>query len=335
MRRSADRRLLHLERRTFTPQDGKHLNRLGDDLGADAVGGEYRNFHGKTGLAEQPGLFDAPPLFEDADFVRVAQSEPDVVEAVDQALFAERVDVEAHHLATVRGRDGLLLEVDNEPEARKGGHLMKQSIHFGFSERDRQQPVLAAVAEEYVAVGRRDDRSKSVFGEGPGGMLPRAAAAEVFAREQYAGALVARLVEDEIGVERAARMGPVRLTFVDIAPGIEEICPEPGALDRLQELLRDDLVGVDIGPVKRCHKAVQYGKPFHLISTGERRRSARRSPPPQPSPGSRGASCRRCPGGPRNCGSKSKRSARPARAGLRSCPGTWSSRVRATRNRRP
>src|SRR5712692_8063140 len=286
-------------------------------------------------LTEQPGLFGAAPFFEGADLVRVAQSESYVVETVDQGVFAERVDVEAHQLAAVRGRDRLFLEVDNEPERGKSGDLMEQPVHFAFRERDRQQAVLAAVVEEYVGVGRREERAKTVLGKRPGRVLPRASAAEVLARKQYAGALVARLVEDEIGVERAARTGLVRLAFAEVAPGIEEIRPEPRALDRLQELLRDDLVGVDIGAVKRCHEAGQDGKALHqVISTGERRRSARRSPPPQPSPGSRGESCRPCPGGPRNCGSKSKRTVRPARAGPRSCPGTWNSRVPYTRTRR-
>src|SRR5882762_6288162 len=156
------------------------------------------------------------------------------------------------------------------------------------------------------------------------------------ARKEYSSAFVARLVEDKIGIERAAGVGLVGLAFVEVAPSIEEIRPEPRALDRFQELLRDDLVGVDIGSVKRGHKTVQDSESFHqIISTAERRRSARRSPPPRPSPGSRDGSCRRCPGGLRNCGSKSTRSARPARAGPRSCPGTWNSRAPSTRSRRP
>src|SRR5438477_110263 len=287
-------------------------------------------------LTEQPGLFGAAPLFEGADLVRVAQSESYVVKAVEQGVFAERVDVEAPHLATVRGRDRLFLEVDDEPEPRKGGDLMEQAVHLAFGEHHWQQAVLAAVAEEYVGVGRRDERPKTIFGKRPGRVLPRASAAEVLAREQYAGALVAWLVEDEIGVERAARGGPVRPALVEVTPGIEEIRPESRALDRLEELLRDDLVGIDIGPVERCDDAGQDGKSLHrVISTGERRRSGRRSPPLRPSPDSPGGSCRPRPGAPRNCGSKLRHSARPDRAGPRSCPGTSNSRALSTRTRRP
>src|SRR5437879_909455 len=291
-------------------------------------------FMKKRRLSDQPGLFGAATLFEGADLVRGAQSESYVVKAVEQGVFAERVDVEAPHLAAIRGRDRLFLEVDDEAKPRKGGDLMEQAVHLAFGEHHWQQAVLAAVAEEYVGVGRRDERPKTILGKRPGCVLPRASAAEVLAREQYAGALVARLVEDEIGVERAAR-GPVRSALVEVTPGIEEIRPESRALDRPEELLRDDLVGVDIGPVERCDEAGQDGKSLHrVISTDERRRSGRRSPPLRPSPGSRDGSCPRCPDGPRNCGSKSKHSARPDRAGPRSCPGTWNSRVPSIRTRR-
>src|SRR5882672_8528690 len=56
-------------------------------------------------LGEQPRLFRAAPLFEGTDRVRVAQSESYVVKAVDQAVFAKRVDIEVHHLAAIRSRD--------------------------------------------------------------------------------------------------------------------------------------------------------------------------------------------------------------------------------------
>src|SRR5687767_5566332 len=84
-------------------------------------------------------------------------------------------------------------------------------------------------------------------------MLARGAAAEVLAREQDGGVLEARLVQDELRV---------------LAPRREQALAEPGALDRFQVLLRDDLVGVDVGAVERRHQAVQDGELVHfLIST--------------------------------------------------------------------
>src|SRR5256885_10476435 len=99
------------------------------DLGRTAI------FMKRRRLTEQPGLFGAAPLFEGADLVRVAQSESYVVKTVEQGVFAERIDVEAPRFAAVRGRNGLFLEVDGEPQPRKGGDLMEQPIHLTFGER--------------------------------------------------------------------------------------------------------------------------------------------------------------------------------------------------------
>jgi hypothetical protein len=54
------------------------------------------------------------------------------------------------------------------------------------------------------------------------------------------------LVEDE-GLVGLARVG----AFVDATPVIEEEVAVAGALDALEELLGDDLVGVDVGTVER------------------------------------------------------------------------------------
>src|SRR5439155_22458292 len=117
----------------------------------------------------------------------------------------------------------------DQPAARKCGDFMKQPVHFDLGQDYGQQAVLAAVAEKYVGVGRRDQGAKAVLGERPGRVLARAAAAEVLARKQYARALVAWLVEHEIGVERAACVGLVRPALVKIAPGVEQVRPEPRA----------------------------------------------------------------------------------------------------------
>src|SRR5882724_776881 len=215
------------------------------------------------GSAEQPGLLDAAPFLEGADLVRVAQREPDLVEAVRETVLAERAEFEAHRLAAVRGRDDLLLEIDHQPESRESGDFVHQPVHFGLGEHDREQAVLAAVVEEDVGVRGRDDRAKTVFGERPGRVLARAAAAEILARDQDARALVARLVEHEVGIDPALGLGLARPALVEIAPGVEQVGAESGALDRFQELLGDHLVGVDVGPIHRGDQSVQHGEFFH------------------------------------------------------------------------
>src|SRR5262245_11823299 len=135
------------------------------------------------GSAEQPGLLGAAPLLERTDLVRVAQGEPDLVEAVREAILAEGVDFETHRLAAVRSRDGLLFQVDDQPESRERGRFVEQSIDLVLGENHRQQAVLAGIVEKDVGVRGRDDRTEAVLGKGPGRVLARAAAAEILARE--------------------------------------------------------------------------------------------------------------------------------------------------------
>ena len=68
---------------------------------------------------------------------------------------------------------------------------------------------------------------------------------------EHRRALVARLVQHEIRIERTLAVVHVRLAAIEIAPLVEEVRAEAGALDRLQELLGDDRVGVDVGPIER------------------------------------------------------------------------------------
>src|SRR5437764_15481771 len=81
---------------------------------------------------EVPGVLRFAPRLEAADLVRVAQREADLVEPVQQAVLAERIDLEAHHQRLIGSRDGLALEVDHQPEAGKGVALVEQAIHFAF-----------------------------------------------------------------------------------------------------------------------------------------------------------------------------------------------------------
>src|ERR1700739_3169343 len=94
-------------------------------------------------------------------------------------------------------------------------------------------------------------------------MLARAAAAEVLTGEQDRRALVARLVQHEIRVQRTLRVVHARFAMVEISPLVECIRAEAGALDRLQELLRDDRVRVDVLAIERCDGAGVYGEFVH------------------------------------------------------------------------
>jgi hypothetical protein len=62
---------------------------------------------------------------------------------------------------------------------------------------------------------------------------------------------VARLVQHEVGFERPAAVVHAGLALVEVAPLVEQVRAEARALDRLQELLGDDGVGIDVGAVER------------------------------------------------------------------------------------
>src|SRR6202021_913689 len=75
-------------------------------------------------------------------------------------------------------------------------------------------------------------------------------------RNQNARACVARLIEHEAGV---------LLAVCAEAPVVEKELAKAGALDSLQKLFRDDLVGVDVDAVQRSHAAAMYSERFHFV----------------------------------------------------------------------
>src|SRR6478736_4297703 len=201
-----------------------------------------------TFILEIPGELRLAPGLEGADLVRMAQREADLVETVHQAVLAERVDVEAHRLRAVDGRDGLAFQIDDQPESRERRRFVEQLVDLVLAQHYRQKAVLEAVVEENVGERRRDHAAEARVHQRPGRVLARGAAAEVLAREQDARALVLRPVQHELRI---------------VAPGGEQPFGVARALDRLQVLLRDDLVGIDVGAIERRNQAVQDGELFH------------------------------------------------------------------------
>src|SRR5579862_1075575 len=126
---------------------------------------------------------------------------------------------------------------------------------FVVGKTDRQESILGAVVGKNVGEGRGDDGAESEVGERPDGVLARRSAAEIFARDQNAGAFVARLVQHEVRILLAIRAE---------APVIKDELAEAGLLDPLQELLGDDLVGVDVDAIERGYAPAMDGEWVHL-----------------------------------------------------------------------
>src|SRR5450756_2020895 len=111
-------------------------------------------------LSKQPWLC-APPLhLERLDLVGVLQREPDFVEAVQQGVFAKRIDFELEDLSAWRGH-ALLFEVDHQTIAGCRVHLLEQPIDGLGIEPYQQQAVFKTVVEKDVGETRRDHRLKT------------------------------------------------------------------------------------------------------------------------------------------------------------------------------
>ena len=126
-------------------------------------------------------------LFVAVEVGGVAEGEADVVEAVEEAVFAEGVDVEVGVEALVVG-DGLCLEVDGDLVLGVGGRTDDEGFDFGVGEAGEDDAVFAGVREEDVGEGGGDDGAEAELVDGPGGVFAGGAAAEVFLGEEDFGA---------------------------------------------------------------------------------------------------------------------------------------------------
>ena len=260
----------------------------------------------------------------------VVQRQRDLVEALEQLASLAGLELELE--AQVAGADRAVLEVDDALHAGVLGGEVEQGAHVVLGQGHRQQPAAERVAAEDVGERRRDHRADAVVLERPHRVLARRAAAEVAPGHQHRAAAVRVLVEHEVRALGAA---------VVVAPGVEEERAEAGALDALEELLGDDLVGVDVGAVERHQRAVLAAERPHDTGLRDARRQAAHVGDAALDRGGRGhrratpgGCARRVPGGPRSCGCWCWRSARRAGGCRGSSPGTSSSRRRATRRRR-
>src|ERR1700722_13776622 len=113
-----------------------------------------------------------------------------------------------------------------------------------------------------VSEGRRDHTPKSVVVQGPCGVFPGRPATEVLARDQDFGVLIVGMIEDEIRV-RLARVW----SLLHAPPVVEQKRSIAGAFDPLQELLGDDLVGIDVLAVQVCDDTLMFAEWLHGSDT--------------------------------------------------------------------
>jgi hypothetical protein len=200
----------------------------------------------------------AAGAFEGGDFVGVLKRQCDVIEAVQQAMAAEGLDLEGAIEPVVVAQPAGL-EVGGQLVSGILCRAREQLVHCRIVQPDREHAVLEAVVVEDVGETRRDEHAKSVVGKRPGGVLAARATAEVAPRQEDAGTAVFGPVQLEIGIVRPVVVKP---------PIEEQVLSKAGSLDPLEELLGDDLVGIDVGPVHGSDEAGVGGVGLHAEGFG-------------------------------------------------------------------
>src|SRR4029077_17473656 len=119
-----------------------------------------------SGRGVQPGLCLFLALLEGVDVRLLLHGQPDVVEAVQQAMLAERIDVEMHR-AAVGSLDLLLLEVDLDDGVRAAARIVHQLGDDLLGHLDRQDAVLEAVVVEDVGEVLGDDAADAEVEQRP------------------------------------------------------------------------------------------------------------------------------------------------------------------------
>mmetsp|Transcript_32545 Transcript_32545/g.80233 ORF Transcript_32545/g.80233 Transcript_32545/m.80233 type:complete len:833 (+) Transcript_32545:138-2636(+) len=206
--------------------------------------------------AVQPRVGGGAGQLEGGDLVTLLQGQPDVVQAVDQAVLAELVHLERDG-ASVRALDDLVGQVHLQLAACAG--VAHQLAHLRLRQYDGQHAVLEAVVEEDVGEGRADHAADAEVVDGPRRVLARRPAPEVGTRDEDLGLAVARLVQHKL---RAL------LAVLVEAHLVEGAHSQPGALDGLEELLGDDHVCVDVLQVHRGSLALEGGEHGHALRAG-------------------------------------------------------------------
>src|SRR3546814_12540078 len=107
---------------------------------------------------------------EGANGIGFLQRKPDFIQAIDQTVLAERLDIERKFAAVLRNND-LAFQIDTQFVARTALDFIKQPRNLTPRQHDGQQAVLDAVVEENIGISRRNNGSKTEQRQSPGSVL--------------------------------------------------------------------------------------------------------------------------------------------------------------------
>src|ERR1700730_17599584 len=152
--------------------------------------------------ASQPTNLGFISILEGRNPFAVTERERNIVRAGQKALLPERVDFEPVD-RTIRSRRRLCFEIDGDMASGRLLQYGSQRRNPLGGQHNRQQAVLEAVVEKYVAEARRQHGPDPVIVKRPYRRLARRFAAEIAIRDHDAGVAVCVPVEHEFWLRRA------------------------------------------------------------------------------------------------------------------------------------
>ena len=187
------------------------------------------------------------------DFCLMLQGESNVVQALEQATAGELIDLEGGGKSAIVF-DLALLQVNDHLVVGEVSCPTDDFRDLLLAQHDREYAVLHAVIGEDVGERRSDHCPETKVRQGPDGVLARRAAAEILSRHKDAGPRVARFIEGKRRVLRTVLAAP---------PIVKQELAKAGALNSFEELLGNDLVGVNVGAIERSDLAFMNAERLH------------------------------------------------------------------------
>ena len=128
-------------------------------------------------LPEHPGLALLARRLIGPDIVCVLKGQADIVQTIEQAVLAKRIDLKSDAFA-VRANDLLRFQINRQCITFVLRNLAEQLVNNGFVQHDRQHAVLEAVIEKDVSKARRNNGAKAEIFQCPRRMLTAGAGAQ-------------------------------------------------------------------------------------------------------------------------------------------------------------
>ena len=133
------------------------------------------------------------------------QSQTDIIQPVDQAMFAMLIDVKGDHL-TIGCLNALVFEIDHHARIAAFLGVFHQQLQLIFGHNHRQDTIFEAIVVKDICKAGRDHAADAEIQQGPRRMLARRAAPKVVAGDQNIDTFIGIFVEHEIWIVRSVQI---------------------------------------------------------------------------------------------------------------------------------